>query len=59
MLVDNLLVSPVIVKYLIETVDQILVRKIRSIEIMKKWQGTNNLKMLHHLQQMDLFSKNI
>jgi hypothetical protein len=39
----------VIVKYLIETVDQkSLENGARSIEIiMKKWQGTNNLKMLH------------
>jgi penicillin amidase len=50
MLVDNTsLVSPVIVKYLIETVDQKSLSEngARSIEIMKKWQGTNNLKMLH------------
>jgi hypothetical protein len=39
----------VIVKYLIETVDQKSLSEngARSIEIMKKWQGTNNLKMLH------------
>jgi penicillin amidase len=36
----------VIVKYLIETVDQKSLSEngARSIEIMKKWQGTNNLK---------------
>ena len=47
MLVDNTsLVSPVIIKYLIETVDQksLSEKGARSLEIMKKWQGTNNLK---------------
>jgi len=47
MLVDNTsLVSPVIIKYLIETVDQKSLSEngARSLEIMKKWQGTNNLK---------------
>jgi penicillin amidase len=35
----------VIVKYLIETDQKSLSEKgARSIEIMKKWQGTNNLK---------------
>lgn len=47
MMVDNTsLVSPVVTKYLIEATDQkgLSQNELHSITIMKKWQGTNNLK---------------